>query len=93
LKEHLWPGPHFRPDLPHASQIFWVLYWIMTGVHAVHVTVGICVISFMAWLSAKRRFSPEYHTPVEMTGLYWHFVDVIWIFLYPLLYLINRYSA
>ena len=93
LKEHLWPGPHFKPALPHASQIFWVLYWIMTGVHAVHVTVGICVISFMAWLSTKRRFSPEYHTPVEMTGLYWHFVDVIWIFLYPLLYLINQYSA
>jgi cytochrome c oxidase subunit 3 len=93
LKEHLWPGPHFKPDLPPQSQIFWVLYWIMTGVHAVHVTVGVCVISYIARMAAKRKFSPEYYTPVEMTGLYWHFVDVIWIFLYPLLYLINRYSA
>jgi cytochrome c oxidase subunit 3 len=65
----------------------------MTGVHAVHVTVGVCVISYIARMAAKRKFSIEYYTPVEMTGLYWHFVDVIWIFLYPLLYLINRYSA
>lgn len=93
IKEHLWPGPHFEKSLPRQAEIFWFLYWIMTGVHAVHVTVGICVISFIARLAAKRRFSPEYNTPVEMTGLYWHFVDIIWIFLYPLLYLINRYSA
>lgn len=93
LNEHLWPGPHFRPELPPQSQIFWVLYWIMTGVHAVHVTVGVLVICFIARMAAKRKFSAEYHTPVELTGLYWHFVDIIWIFLYPLLYLINRYSA
>jgi cytochrome c oxidase subunit 3 len=93
LDERLWPGPHFRADLPPQAQIFWFLYWVMTGVHAIHVTVGICVISFMALMARKRKFSAEYHTPVEMTGLYWHFVDIIWIFLYPLLYLINRYSA
>jgi cytochrome c oxidase subunit III len=93
LKENLWPGTNFRPGLPAESQIFWVLYWIMTGVHAVHVTVGIFVISYVARMAAKRKFSTEYYTPVEMTGLYWHFVDIIWIFLYPLLYLVNRYSA
>ncbi|MGZ4974325.1 MAG: cytochrome c oxidase subunit 3 family protein [Limisphaerales bacterium] len=93
LDEHLWPGPHFREGLPPQAQIFWVLYWIMTGVHAVHVTVGVCLISYIARMAAKRKFSPEYNTPVEITGLYWHFVDIIWIFLYPLLYLINRYSA
>jgi cytochrome c oxidase subunit 3 len=65
----------------------------MTGVHAVHVTVGVGLISYIARQAAKRKFSAEYHTPVELTGLYWHFVDIIWIFLYPLLYLINRYSA
>lgn len=93
LDEHLWPGPNFKSSLPPQSQIFWVLYWIMTGVHAVHVTVGVGVISFIAFQAARRKYSSEYHTPVEITGLYWHFVDIIWIFLYPLLYLINRYSA
>ena len=92
LKEHLWPGPHFRPELPPQAQIFWVLYWIMTGVHAVHVTVGVGLLSTMAWMTSRRKFSDAYYTPIEMTGLYWHFVDIIWIFLYPLLYLIQRYS-
>jgi cytochrome c oxidase subunit 3 len=93
LDEHLWPGAHFKPELPPQAQIFWVLYWIMTGVHAIHVTAGVLVISVMAWMTSRQKFSAEYHTPVELTGLYWHFVDIIWIFLYPLLYLIQRYSA
>ena len=65
----------------------------MTGVHALHVTVGVGLLSVIAWMSSQLKFSADYHTPVEMTGLYWHFVDVIWIFLYPLLYLIQRYSS
>lgn len=93
LNENLWPGRHFKPELPPQAQIFWFLYWVMTGVHALHVTVGIGLISVIAWMTKRRRFSAEYHNPVEMTGLYWHFVDIIWIFLYPLLYLIHRYSA
>jgi cytochrome c oxidase subunit III len=93
LSEHLWPGPHFKPELPPQAQIFWVLYWIMTGVHALHVTVGVGLLSTMAWLTSRRKFSADYYTPIEMSGLYWHFVDIIWIFLYPLLYLIQRYSS
>ena len=93
LEEHLWPGPHFRTDLPPQAQIFWFLYWVMTGVHAIHVTVGVGVLSVIAWMTARGRFSAAYHTPVEVSALYWHFVDIIWIYLYPLLYLINRYSA
>jgi cytochrome c oxidase subunit 3 len=93
VKEYLWPGPHFRPELPPQAQIFWVLYWIMTGVHALHVTVGIGLLSTMAWMTSQRKFSDAYYTPVEMTGLYWHFVDIIWIYLYPLLYLIHRYGS
>lgn len=93
LNEHLWPGPHFRPDLPPQAQIFWVLYWIMTGVHAVHVTVGVGLISTIAWMASRRKFSGTYYTPVEMVGLYWHFVDIIWIYLYPLLYLVHRYAT
>lgn len=93
VSEHLWPGKHFRTDLPPQAQIFWVLYWIMTGVHALHVTVGIGLLSTIAWMSSRRKFSDAYYTPVEMAGLYWHFVDIIWIYLYPLLYLIHRYSS
>lgn len=93
LDEHLWPGPHFRPELPPQAQIFWVLYWIMTGVHAVHVTVGVGLLSTIAWMASRRKFSDAYYTPVEMVGLYWHFVDIIWIYLYPLLYLVHRYAS
>jgi len=93
LHEHLWPGSHFRPDLPAQAQIFWFLYWVMTGVHSVHVIAGVLVLCVIAWMIARGRFSAEYHTPLEMTGLYWAFVDVIWIYLYPLLYLIQRYAA
>ncbi|HWD90916.1 MAG TPA: cytochrome c oxidase subunit 3 family protein [Verrucomicrobiae bacterium] len=93
LQEHLWPGPHFRPELPPQAQIFWMLYWIMTGVHALHVTVGVGLLSTMAWMTSRRKFSDAYYTPVEMTGLYWHFVDIIWIYLYPLLYLVHRYAS
>ena len=92
LDEHLWPGPHFKAGLPPEAQIFWFLYWVMTGVHAIHVTVGVVLLSIMAWLSRQGRFSDAYHTPIEIIGLYWHFVDVIWIFLYPLLYLVHRFS-
>src|ERR1051325_2838738 len=62
IREHLWPGPHFRSELPPQAQIFWFLYWIMTGVHAVHVTVGIGLISVMAWMTSRQKFSAEYHT-------------------------------
>ena len=92
LKEHLWPGPNFTKELPPTGQIFWFLYWGMTGLHAIHVTVGIGLLSLIAGMSARGRFSSYYHTPVEISGLYWHFVDIVWIFLYPLLYLINRWS-
>jgi cytochrome c oxidase subunit III len=92
LTEHLWPGPNFTRELPPQAQIFWVLYWIMTGVHALHVTIGVGLLSTMAWMASRRKFSDAYYTPVEISGLYWHFVDIIWIFLYPLLYLIQRYS-
>ncbi|HWQ92275.1 MAG TPA: cytochrome c oxidase subunit 3 family protein [Clostridia bacterium] len=92
LHQGLWPGPNFKPGLPPQAQIFWVLYWIMTGIHALHVGIGVGLLSVILWLSRCGKFSAAYHNPVEITGLYWHFVDVIWIFLYPLLYLIHRYS-
>jgi len=90
LDEHLWPGPNFKSGLPPQAQIFWFLYWAMTGLHALHVTVGIGLLSVMAWLAHRGKFSSEYYNPVDVSALYWHFVDIVWIFLYPLLYLINR---
>jgi cytochrome c oxidase subunit 3 len=91
LAEHLWPGPHFNRQLPTQAQLFWVLYWAMTGLHALHVTVGVGLLSVIARLASKGRFSPAYYNPVDVSALYWHFVDIVWIWLYPLLYLINRH--
>ncbi len=91
LSEHLWPGPHFKPGLPAQAQVFWFLYWCMTGLHALHVTIGVGVLSVIAWMAWRRRFSAAYYNPVDVSALYWHFVDIIWIWLYPLLYLINRH--
>jgi cytochrome c oxidase subunit 3 len=77
---------------PGRVQLFLVFYYVMTGLHAVHLTVG---IGIMVWLIASAnagRFGPERYHPVEVAGLYWHFVDVVWIFLLPLLYLIGTHS-
>ncbi|HET9751302.1 MAG TPA: cytochrome c oxidase subunit 3, partial [Myxococcales bacterium] len=64
------------------------LYWLMTALHAVHVTVGMSILAFMAVLAWRGTFSAAYDTPIELGGMYWHLVDLVWIFLYPLLYLI-----
>ncbi len=71
---------------PH---IFFGIYFAMTGLHGIHVIAGIFVISWVLWRTVKNHFSAEYYTPVENVGLYWHLVDLIWIFLFPLLYLIG----
>src|SRR5688500_5213381 len=86
------PGPNFVFEGPHAQQvqIFLSLYFAMTGLHALHMVIGFGLLSVIAWMAYKRRFSPEWYTPVEMSGLYWHFVDIVWIFLFPLLYLVVR---
>jgi cytochrome c oxidase subunit 3 len=62
----------------------------MTGLHAAHMIIGITILLILVVLAWRRRFSSEYHAPVEMTGLYWHFVDIVWIYLFPFLYLIGR---
>jgi cytochrome c oxidase subunit 3 len=96
FKHHLVPGPHFRWEgtYPSAAEQFYSLYFSMTGLHALHMIIGLgimTVISIMAW---RRQFDAQYYTPVEVAGLYWHFVDIVWIFLFPLLYLIGyHYGA
>jgi cytochrome c oxidase subunit 3 len=88
---HLVPGEsfHFEGTDPRAAQVFYSLYFAMTGLHALHMVIGIPIIAVIALGAWRGRFSPAYYTPVELTGLYWHFVDIIWIFLFPLLYLIH----
>lgn len=71
---------------PH---IFFSVYFTMTGLHGIHVIIGMIVITWILVRTIKNEFSAEYYTPIEMTGLYWHLVDLIWIFLFPLLYLIG----
>jgi cytochrome c oxidase subunit 3 len=90
--EHLVPGPWFQwngPDPRHA-ELFFVLYFFLTGFHALHMTIGIGLVAFVAYFAHKGRYTPEYHNPVENVALYWHFVDIVWIFLYPMLYLIGH---
>ena len=64
--------------------------FVMTGLHALHMIAGIGVVGVIALMAARGRFTPRYYTPLEITGLYWHFVDIVWIFLFPLLYLVGH---
>ena len=68
---------------------FFAIYYCMTGLHGIHVIVGIGVISWLVWGAFKGRYNSNYYTPVDLVGLYWHVVDLVWIFLFPLFYLIH----
>jgi cytochrome c oxidase subunit 3 len=76
-------------DIPGLPHIFFAIYFCMTGLHGVHVVVGIGVLSWIYVRAGKGQFGPNYYTPVENVGLYWHLVDLVWIFLFPLLYLVK----
>jgi cytochrome c oxidase subunit 3 len=101
--EHHVPGASFSFDHkeipghpgqyanPRHAQIFFALYFIMTGLHALHMIIGLGIFAWLLWMAWKGRFTPDYHTPLEIGGLYWHFVDIVWIYLFPLLYLIDRH--
>jgi cytochrome c oxidase subunit III len=89
FEHHLVPGPNFKPDMPMGSQIFFSLYFCLTGIHALHMVIGIGIMLYMLVMAWKGRFTPEYYGPIEIGGLYWHFVDIVWIFLFPLLYLLG----
>lgn len=108
FEHHLVPGPNFASatevlangHLVHshapvgsAEQLFFSLYFIMTGIHAAHMVVGIGIMLVILTMAWKKRFSPAYYGPVEVAGLYWHFVDIVWIFLFPLLYLLGAHLS
>jgi cytochrome c oxidase subunit 3 len=92
--EHHVPGPAFQFGAPYVrqAQLFFSLYFVMTGLHALHMIIGLGIMAVMLWLSWRGTIGQEYYTPLEIAGLYWHFVDIIWIFLFPLLYLIGRHA-
>jgi cytochrome c oxidase subunit 3 len=92
--EHHVPGFGFTFEAPYAqhAQLFFSLYFLMTGLHALHMIIGLGIMSVMVWLSLNGTITTEYYNPVEIAGLYWHFVDIVWIFLFPLLYLIGRHA-
>ena len=94
--DHHVPGATFslgemhNPEVdPGHVELFFSFYFAMTGFHALHMIVGIGLVAVVCWHALQGRFSAAYFTPLEMTGLYWHFVDIIWVFLFPLLYLIH----
>ena len=85
---------HLPPDVAAGNlQMFYVIYFAMTGMHALHMIIGLGILTVILIMTWRGRFSPEYHAPVEVSGLYWHFVDIVWIFLFPLLYLLGRHMA
>lgn len=103
---HHVPGAHFHfevtpemvakahagPDeIARGAEAFFSIYFAMTGLHALHMIIGVVVVSLLVLPAIRGRFNAEYHNPVECTGLYWHFVDIVWIFLFPLLYLLGRH--
>lgn len=97
IREGLLPGPAFHPPgsvvgsaLDH-HRIFFSFYFTMTGLHAVHVTVGIALILGYAWRAWRTRELARLATGIDLLGLYWHFVDIVWVFLFPLIYLMGRH--
>ena len=93
FEHHLVPGASFAFEAPfeRPAEIFYALYFSMTGLHALHMIIGVPILLWIAWRAHKGHFGPAYHTPVELVGLYWHFVDIVWIFLFPLLYLVGHH--
>jgi len=79
------------PELNAHAQLYYSAYFGMTGLHALHMIIGVGLLTWLVKLSLAGRFTPEYNNPVDIVGLYWHFVDIVWIYLFPLLYLIDRH--
>ena len=94
FEEHHVPGPTFHLEktaMQGQAQLFFSLYFAMTGLHALHMVIGEGLLLFLLLQAYAGKYTPDYYTPVDIGGLYWHFVDIIWIFLFPLLYLIGRH--
>lgn len=94
IHEGLFPGSHFQfaEADPMTARMFFYLYFLMTGVHALHVTVGVVILAIFALRAMLTLKLERMSTAVDLLGLYWHFVDIVWVFLFPLIYLVGRNS-
>lgn len=90
FQHHLVPGPNFIFEGPPQAELFFSLYFATTGLHALHMIIGIGVLAYFVIKALRNHFSSVNYDPVEMVGLYWHFVDIAWVFIFPLYYLIDR---
>jgi cytochrome c oxidase subunit 3 len=93
-EEGLIPGANFvwEGGEPGHASIYYLFYFTMTGMHALHMVIGIGMLAVLLVLTLRGKVNSMYYSPVELGGLYWHFVDIVWVFLFPLLYLIDRSS-
>ncbi|MBU1248012.1 MAG: cytochrome c oxidase subunit 3 family protein [Proteobacteria bacterium] len=85
----IYPNSPHLTDWPEGQQAFFALYYTMTGLHGIHVVLGMGLLGWVYWLISKGKITPEQHVTLENAGLYWHLVDLIWIYLFPLFYLIT----
>jgi cytochrome c oxidase subunit 3 len=88
-------GSHEKPlpvDLAERTQVYFSLYFAMTGMHALHMIIGVGLLSFLAFRATQGAYTQGYFSSLENIGLYWHFIDIVWTFLFPLLYLVNRHN-
>jgi cytochrome c oxidase subunit 3 len=80
-----------KPGEGSAGELFWIFYWIATGLHAVHLTIGLGLMLYMLlWRIRHGEITPAYYAPLEVVAIYWSFVDTVWLFLYPCIYLVGR---
>ena len=89
FRERALPGPYFHmSELPtFGANRFFTMYWVMTGVHAFHVTGGVCLLGWLVYRTWSGHYTAAHHTGLELGTMYWHLIDIIWIFLWPILYL------
>lgn len=93
FQDKVVPVVHFevKPGEGSAGELFWVFYWVATGLHAIHLTIGIGLVVYMLlWRIRRGEITPAYYAPLEVVGIYWSFVDTVWLFLYPCIYLVGR---
>lgn len=91
FQEGIFPGAYYAFEtLPgRGARAFFTLYYFMTGLHALHVAGGIGVLGWLSWRARRGAYGSEWHTPLELGGMYWHFVDIVWLFLWPMFYLVK----
>ncbi|HEY6272140.1 MAG TPA: cytochrome c oxidase subunit 3 family protein [Terriglobales bacterium] len=92
-KDVVVPSDVAAEQTARQAEIFFSFYFALTGLHAFHMCIGLGLLTWLLIRAAHGQFGPQYYTPMELGGLYWHFVDIVWIFLFPLLYLISRHSG